>query len=142
MLVAGDPVPNGCGSVPKENRNRADGRHKRSSGRTWPNIGATEACPQIHVSVGTGTHPFYRSARYPFQNAKRAVARDLRHENVIPLPTGASPRVPRQRPYCVHGVREQRKAGPSELSDAEVWLVEPRGFEPLTSSLRTRRSPN
>src|SRR5262245_57137535 len=31
------PVPDGCGSVPKENRNRADGRHTRCSRRTWPN---------------------------------------------------------------------------------------------------------
>jgi hypothetical protein len=38
------PVPKGCGSVPKENRNRADGRHTRdvadergrTSARLWP----------------------------------------------------------------------------------------------------------
>jgi hypothetical protein len=31
MPVAGEPRPKGCGSVPKENRNRADGRHARCS---------------------------------------------------------------------------------------------------------------
>src|SRR5262249_55948669 len=99
--------------------------------------GRTSAPPRHEHMIRLGC--FCRSARCPFQSPCQALARELQHDNVMPLPTEQA------FGFCGKGLialTEVRKAEPSELGDAEVWLVEPRGFEPLTSSLRTRRSPN
>src|SRR5262245_402129 len=82
------PVPDGCGSVPKENRNRADGRHTRCSRRTWPNIGALKAV--------TG---------YLQSQHRRSVRR-------------------RTFAHAMNGTSRGK-------DNAEVRVVEPRGFEPL-----------
>ena len=43
MPVAGDPVPDGCGSVPKEIATAPTAGTCECSRRTWPNIGAVKA---------------------------------------------------------------------------------------------------